>query len=142
MRIITALFLKDTLQAASDDREVMAVEHRAAKERTARRLQTVFAMCDKTGDGVITMKEFRQVLRLPEARVYFNALHLNIGGGRAVSSACSTAGIGVVDQVEVCDGIVRIKGQARATDVISTMRDCRLSLAKCEDLKQRLDRVC
>merc|ERR1719382_253423 len=47
-RIVSALFLKDTLQAAADDVE----------KQTQRKLCNVFAAADTSGDGKITLDEF------------------------------------------------------------------------------------
>eukprot|EP00429_Kryptoperidinium_foliaceum_P011731 CAMPEP_0176040438 /NCGR_PEP_ID=MMETSP0120_2-20121206/20051_1 /TAXON_ID=160619 /ORGANISM="Kryptoperidinium foliaceum, Strain CCMP 1326" /LENGTH=582 /DNA_ID=CAMNT_0017373835 /DNA_START=12 /DNA_END=1757 /DNA_ORIENTATION=- len=122
-RIITALFLKDTLQVASDDAEMMAREQRSAKVKMARKLEKLFALVDTSQDGYISIDEFRNVVQLPTAQLYFTALDLQIGQACDLFALLDN-GDGKVDLDEFCEGVMRLKGQARAVDMIVVMRDC------------------
>lgn len=137
-RIITATFLKDTLSAASEDAEMIIREQKVAKARLANKLHELFAVADKSRDGYVTLEEFRTVVKLPKAQSYFSSLDLQI------SEACELFamlddGDGAISYEDFCSGVMRLKGQARAVDVISMMRDCRRILQRCEALDRRFD---
>jgi len=137
-RIITATFVKDTLQAASEDGEMILREQKAAKAKLACKLHELFEVADKSGDGIISLGEFRSVVTLPQAQSYFSSLDLQ------VSEACELftmldGGDGSISYEEFCSGVMRLKGQARALDVISTMRDCKRILRRFEALDHRID---
>lgn len=137
-RIITATFLKDTLQAASEDAEMILREQKADKAKLANRLHELFSVADKSGDGMISLEEFRSVVQLPRAQTYFNSLDLQI------SEACELFtmlddGDGAVSYEEFCAGVMRLKGQARALDVISMMQDCRRILERCQSMQRNIE---
>jgi len=139
-RVITALFLKDTMQVASEDSDSMLREHRARKEKSARKLQQLFSLIDETGDGAISLEEFKQMAHIPEVQMHFAALDLQIEEVCDLFSMLD-AGNGQVNYDEFCAGIMRLKGQARSLDVVSTMRDCRVILRKCVDLERRVEAI-
>jgi len=136
-RIITALFLRDTLQTASEDAAYMVREQRAARKRTMNKLQRLFNLVQRAAPGIITQDEFKAVCRQPLAQLYFNALDLKIGEACDLYSMLDD-GDGVVSQDEFCVGILRLKGQARAVDVISNMNDCRQILRTVKGLENRI----
>merc|ERR1712190_45694 len=62
IRIITALFLKETLETAAADEEKMLAETLREKEKYAKKLRRLFAAVDNAGTGKVTLAEFKTVL--------------------------------------------------------------------------------
>mmetsp|Transcript_3811 Transcript_3811/g.11062 ORF Transcript_3811/g.11062 Transcript_3811/m.11062 type:complete len:130 (+) Transcript_3811:2-391(+) len=116
---------------------MMAREQRATKLKTARKLDALFVLGDRSQDGFITMEEFRDVVQLPAAQMYFNALDLKIVEACDLFTMLDD-GDGKVNREEFCTGVMRLKGQARSADMISVMRDCRAIMRKCNALEQRV----
>lgn len=56
-RIITALFLRDTLCVATADTELMIQEKIREKESYAQKLRFFFEVADTNGDGVLTRED-------------------------------------------------------------------------------------
>merc|ERR1719253_970065 len=54
IRIISAIFLKDTLQAASDDTDMMVSETIRQKAEYVRQLGALFVAADTSGDGLVS----------------------------------------------------------------------------------------
>ena len=52
IRVISATFLKDTLDAAQNDAENLVVERLRKKAQYVRKLEEVFAAIDHSGDGL------------------------------------------------------------------------------------------
>merc|ERR1712066_203097 len=64
-RLITALFVNDTMKVAQQDSERMMREAQANKDRYVGKLHEVFAVADVNQDGSISQDEFEEILRLP-----------------------------------------------------------------------------
>jgi len=137
-RIITALFLKDTLQAANEDADMVIREQKAIRDRYMKKIRDLFSLVDDSGDGVISLSEFQHVAAHSKVRTYFSALDLQLPEICELFSLLDN-GDGEVSYTEFCQGVMRLKGQARAMDVISTMRDTRMILQKCEALEAKLE---
>ncbi|CAE7902573.1 Scn11a [Symbiodinium microadriaticum] len=67
IRVITAIFLKDTLDAAQNDSENLVVERLRKKAEYVERLEAVFKAIDRTGDGMITEERLEEILSHPKA---------------------------------------------------------------------------
>lgn len=133
-RIITALFLKDTLRAASEDQEMVLREQRATKSRTTKKLERLFQAADSSGDGLISVAEFQEVVASPQGLAMFHALELQPSEAAQMFELFDD-GDGLVSYEEFCQGVMQLKGQARAMDIITILRDCRRIIDKCDVLE-------
>eukprot|EP00439_Symbiodinium_sp_Y106_P074154 s118_g14.t1 len=117
IRVITAIFLKDTLDAAQNDSdpwvENLVVERLRKKAEYVERLEAVFKAIDRTGDGMITEERLEEILSHPKVAAYFNTLDLD---ETSVFFHIIDNGDGEVTLDEFIDGILRCKGNARAVD--------------------------
>merc|ERR1719231_605241 len=59
IRVITALFLKQTLAAAAVDPEQAMMEKKKKKIRELKHLRALFAHADRDGGGTLSMDEFQ-----------------------------------------------------------------------------------
>lgn len=75
-RIISALFLKDTLTVASMDVEVMIHDKMKEKSIYAQKLLDFFLAADTSGDGMMSLEEFEAILEDERVRTYFSTLEL------------------------------------------------------------------
>lgn len=76
-RIITALFLKDTLTVASADMEEMIHEKMRDKAAFAQKLLDFFMAADISGDGYLTVEEFDAILQDERVKAYLSILELD-----------------------------------------------------------------
>eukprot|EP00913_Durusdinium_trenchii_P018603 g17481.t1 len=65
MRVITAIFLKETLDAAGEDHEVVMSEKEATKKKYLRKLERIFHEMDVSGDGLVSEEEFKSMMEDP-----------------------------------------------------------------------------
>merc|ERR1719436_718875 len=78
VRIITALFLKDTLQIAQNDQEMMVMTRAAEKATLCKKLGGVFKTADQTDDGFISYDEFEKCLEMENVSTYLSLLELDV----------------------------------------------------------------
>jgi len=122
IRVITAIFLKDTLDAASNDAEHLVVERLQKKAQYVKKLEAMFRAIDETGDGMITKERMSETLQIPEVKAYFQTLEVDVHEGAALFHILDN-GDGEVTLEEFIDGILRCKGPARAIDQVAMQAD-------------------
>ncbi|CAE7881238.1 Catsper1, partial [Symbiodinium microadriaticum] len=78
LRVISAVFLKDTLDAAQSDAEQMVVERMKLKADFAAKLEGIFNAIDHTGNGMITEDRLAVILENPKVKAYFQLMDLDV----------------------------------------------------------------
>jgi len=133
-RIITALFLKDTLVAAAQDADMMVEETLQKKKAYANKLNELFRVFDTTGDGTISLEEFESLLERKQVLGYLSLLELEVHEVMSLFRLLDVNRDGVISHQEFTRGIMLMRGQARSMDVI------RLGY-HCEHLVEGLTRI-
>merc|ERR1712107_267755 len=124
-RIITAVFLKDTLQAAADD----------AEKQIRRKLHTVFAAADTSGDGRITMDEFENFLKEARVRSYLEKLGLETDSPEELFKLLDDDLDGAITNDEFLERAAKMKGTARSQDMKLMMRELKDLNASVKDMQ-------
>mmetsp|Transcript_115682 Transcript_115682/g.323507 ORF Transcript_115682/g.323507 Transcript_115682/m.323507 type:complete len:446 (+) Transcript_115682:1-1338(+) len=132
-RIITALFLRDTLCVATADTELMIQEKIREKESYAQKLRFFFEVADTNGDGVLTREEFEDVLKDEHIKSYLAILELDGGAGDHLFEMLVDGGHRVTSE-EFVRIAMRLKGSARSQDVVSIRFDCARMHKKLEEM--------
>ncbi|CAE7218000.1 unnamed protein product [Symbiodinium natans] len=122
IRVISAIFLKDTLDAANNDAEHLVVERLRKKAEYVEKLENVFHAMDDSGDGMITEERLTFILANPVAKAYFATLDVDVYESAALFHLLDN-GDGEVTMDEFIEGIMRCKGQARAMDQVAMRAD-------------------
>eukprot|EP00913_Durusdinium_trenchii_P016669 g15668.t1 len=84
IRVITAVFLKDTLDAANNDAELRMAEGLRKKAEYVEKLEGIFQAIDDTGDGMITEERLTFILDNPKVKAYFQTLDVDVHEGAAL----------------------------------------------------------
>ncbi|CAJ1336913.1 unnamed protein product, partial [Effrenium voratum] len=84
IRVITAVFLKDTLDAAHNDAELRMAEGLRKKAEYVEKLAGIFQAIDETGDGLITEERLTFILENPKVKAYFQTLDVDVHEGAAL----------------------------------------------------------
>eukprot|EP00930_Biecheleria_cincta_P096507 TRINITY_DN88346_c0_g1_i1.p1 TRINITY_DN88346_c0_g1~~TRINITY_DN88346_c0_g1_i1.p1 ORF type:complete len:593 (+),score=104.24 TRINITY_DN88346_c0_g1_i1:62-1840(+) len=140
IRIITAMFIKETLSVASSDATLAVQENLRVKDAYRKKLQVVFEEADSSGDGVISRAELETALENRIVLDYLSVLEIEIHEVEPLFDLLDD-GDGAVTIQEFCQGVMRLKGQARALDVVSVMHDANIIMNQGRDIKQVLQRV-
>jgi len=134
IRVITAVFLKDTLDAANNDAELRMAEGLRKKAEYVEKLEGIFKAIDDGGDGMITEERLTYILDNPKVKAYFQTLDVDVHEGAALFQILDD-GDGECTLEEFIGGILRCKGPARAIDQVAMMADLRL-------LHKKLSKLC
>jgi voltage-gated sodium channel len=120
MRVIAALFLKQTMAVAAVDEERAAMEKLKEKEKFALELRAVFAEADESNDGSISTEEFNRMMRNPRIVAHFEKLDLEADEVSALFGVLSEDD-GEADYEEFLDAALKMKSSARTIDTVQIM---------------------
>jgi hypothetical protein len=122
IRVITALFLRATLTAASHDEEMMVISKMKEREKLVDKLKHFFAEADTSGDGMLSKDEFEAILEDPKMQAWLQVLELEVYEVTALYNLLDD-GTGQICSEEFIGGAMRLKGNARAIDSITIMHE-------------------
>mmetsp|Transcript_72953 Transcript_72953/g.170948 ORF Transcript_72953/g.170948 Transcript_72953/m.170948 type:complete len:641 (+) Transcript_72953:73-1995(+) len=137
IRVISAVFLKDTLDAAQNDAEQLVVDRLRKKAEYVAKLESIFMAIDDTGDGIISEERLNKILMNPKVAAYLETLELDLHEGVALFHLLDN-GDGEVTLDEFIDGIMRCKGPARAIDQVAMHADIKSLDHKVAKLARKL----
>ncbi|CAE7287891.1 SCN5A, partial [Symbiodinium sp. CCMP2456] len=115
IRVISAIFLRETLEAANNDAEILVQERLRKKATYVRKLESIFRACDESGDGVLTEDELNELMQDIRVQVYLESLEIDVHESTALFRLLQN-GDGEITCDDFIDGILRCKGPARAID--------------------------
>jgi len=141
IRIITALFLKETLQVAGQDQEMMVAEQMRRKNTYADKLRHVFEEADTSGDGMVSYDEFQTVLDDEEFKAVLTMLDLQVHEVSGLFDLLDD-GDGCISFEEFVSGVVRLKGQAQAVDVVTILYENQKMVRKLQLIHQKVFWLC
>lgn len=125
IRVISAIFLKDTLDAAQNDAEQLVMDKIAMKAKLVSRLEGMFKVMDGCGTGMITEERLAEIMENPKVAAYFQTLDLDVHEGKALFHLLDN-GDGEVTQDEFISGVLRCKGEARAIEQVAMHSELRI----------------
>eukprot|EP00434_Breviolum_minutum_P000639 symbB.v1.2.000559.t1/scaffold19.1/size443072/23 len=140
IRVISAVFLKDTLDAAQNDAELLVIDRLRMKEKYVNRLEGIFRAIDESGNGLISEERLSNILSNPKVAAYFQTLDLDVHEGAALFHLLDN-GDGEVTLEEFIDGIMRCKGPARAIDQVAMHAELKQLDVKVTKLFRKLLKV-
>merc|ERR1712217_588736 len=127
IRIITAIFLKETLTAANRDAELCAMQQ---MNFTVRRL---FNETDESGDGNSSLREFESMCSHANVKAWLKFLDLDLYEAHTLFYLLDD-GDGQINFDEFVNGVLRLKGQSRAIDSAAIQQDIAHILERVDDL--------
>jgi hypothetical protein len=119
-RVIGALFLKQTLQAADSDPEAAMVERERKRMREKRQLKSVFREADSDMSGSVGLDEFKAALEKPDVRTVLSMMEVDIADAELLFYILDN-GNGTMDLDEFTAGVLRIRGPAKSVDTVALL---------------------
>lgn len=117
IRVITAIFLSQTLEAANNDVEVMIQERMRKKSMFVEQLEGIFEAIDESGDGLLSEEEMKELLADSKVQAYMESLEVALPESEALFRLLQNSD-GQITYEDFIEGILRCKGPARAVDQI------------------------
>eukprot|EP00930_Biecheleria_cincta_P098096 TRINITY_DN89788_c0_g1_i1.p1 TRINITY_DN89788_c0_g1~~TRINITY_DN89788_c0_g1_i1.p1 ORF type:complete len:571 (-),score=86.49 TRINITY_DN89788_c0_g1_i1:134-1846(-) len=140
IRVIAAMFLKQTLAVANNDQETKARENMAKKETFSNQLRMIFEVADTSGDGCINLEEFEIMTNDAKVVSLFQEMGLAINDVYALFMILADDD-GQADYDEFLTGAMDMKSQASNLDVIVLKHEIRSVMRRIDRHGEALDYI-
>lgn len=117
IRVVTALFIKETLASAANDADMVMEDARRAAVETNAKLEELFLAADENCDGMLSPQEFLAAMELQSVRSFLQSMDVSIRDIGPLFDILDD-GDGMITVSEFCKGLQQLKGQARAIDMV------------------------
>lgn len=117
IRVVTALFIKETLASAANDADMVMEDKRRADIETNAKLEELFLAADENQDGILSPGEFLAAMNLPSVKNFLHSMDVNVRDIGPLFDILDD-GDGMITVSEFCKGLQQLKGQARAIDMV------------------------
>ncbi|CAK9099759.1 unnamed protein product [Durusdinium trenchii] len=107
----------ETLSTAANDAELVIEDSRRTAVQYQKKLEELFRLVDDDGDGNLTPEEFVEAMSLPSVDLYLRYLEITIRDCGPLFDILSGED-GLITISEFCQGIMQLKGNARALDMV------------------------
>lgn len=134
LQVINAVFVQQTMKVAQKDAQFMIMQRQRAQAQFGEHIHKIFAELDASGDGVLTWEEFNSLSTDESFKHWLAALEIDVHDLRLLFDILDTDCDGTITVEECVGGGSRIKGGAKAIDLV-----CLMSQVKALD--EKLDSV-
>ncbi|CAE7770543.1 Scn10a, partial [Symbiodinium microadriaticum] len=140
LRLITALFVRSTMQVLNDDAAAAILERMQRSAELQDKLLQVFNDADADGDGYLTLKEFERMLELPEIKHYLSVLDMDVRDARMLFHLLDDGDDihGALSVQEFCEGIAKVRGNAKSADMVLLLHETGKVRKECQAILQVL----
>jgi len=97
-------------------------------------------VADEDGDGHLTPEEFLAAMSLPSVQRFLNSLDVSIRDCGPLFDILDD-GDGMITIAEFCKGLMQLKGQARAIDIVVLQHENGKLLRECERINKSLSHI-
>lgn len=120
IRIITALFLRQTLSVATSDETLLCHEKVQQQRKHTESIRAIFTRADTTGEGLVSWDEFSVLLEDPQIKTWLSVLELEVREAQSIFQLLDD-GDGSLTLDEFLSGVFRLKGNAKQVDVVTIL---------------------
>jgi hypothetical protein len=140
IRVITALFLQKTMEAARGDEEMMVMQKMKEKETYIAKIKKILADADEDQDGSMDRMELANLLETEDIQASLHGLGLEEHEVVGVFGVLDD-GDGRVSHEEFIAGCMRITGGARAIDSVLIMHEQNKMFQKISMLQMQIEGI-
>jgi hypothetical protein len=121
MNVITGVFVESAFQKSKVDKENYTVAY----------VRSLFLKTDIVQSGEITWKQFKSQLKTQDMQELFRSIDLDVSEAKGVFHLLDLNGNGLINADEFLSGCLRLRGQAKALDLLLLMREMRRMFSIC-----------
>ncbi|CAE7248299.1 Scn10a [Symbiodinium natans] len=136
-RIVTAIFLKETLANAANDAALQLAETKRMARGLQSKFEELFRSLDGDGSESISFSEFSKAMSYPSVQQYLSTLDLKVQDCAQLFEILDD-GDGKITIAEFSHGLMLLKGQARALDIMVLQRENAKVLKECQGIREAL----
>lgn len=129
MNVVTGVFVDAALRAAKSEEQNFIIEN----------LHKIFQDATRESEGQIRCQDFVNQVHTKAFRQYFESIEVDPGEAEVLFRLLDVDDSGSVDVTEFIDGCLRLRGQAKAIDVMSCLQDTRRLVKKFDKHREEMD---
>ncbi|CAE6949078.1 Scn11a [Symbiodinium natans] len=122
--IINGVFMQETFKVAASDDKLMMRQKERDRSLHTKKMRTLFAAADESGDGFIDRQEFCEIMNIPEVRTWLAAQELPVRDPNILFSLLDD-GDAELTAEELVKGVERLKGTAKGIDLAAFIAEYR-----------------
>jgi len=140
MRVVTALFLQNTLKMANADDELMLMDKMKRKEAYITKLRAFLCDSDEDGNGHMDLLELEGLLDRPDILSWLSVIGLESHEVVGLFHVLDD-GHGEITHEELLGGMMKLSGGVRAIDSVLMQRDMKRTIRKLDHISNLIARI-
>jgi hypothetical protein len=141
LNVLTGIFVEQAMNAMANDKDNMIQSQLDERDSLIRTIEKVFKDSDTDGSGEVTEQEMDLLLDDPELIAYLNAIGIDHSEAKGLFTLLDDDGSGSVSIEEFVTGFLRLKGGAKAVDMVTLMYENRKIFKKINKVVQEVQMV-
>jgi len=133
LNVVTAVFVESAIMSAQRYKHLIIQANENERQTAMRHLRQVFKYVDEDNSGEISSEEMEHFWDDPSLRQYISALDIDVGDAWTLFRLLDKDASGLVDIDEFCEGCLRLKGEAKSTDMQLMMFEMQAFLDRWSD---------
>jgi len=125
LNVLTGIFVDAAFQAMTNDRDNIIQTQLEEKHSLINMIRGIFEDSDVDGSGQVTFLEFQKLLDNPDMVAYLEAMGIDSTEAQGLFRLLDDDGSGVVSIEEFITGFLRLKGSAKAVDMVMLLYENR-----------------
>merc|ERR1719253_958295 len=134
MNIVVGVIVENTLEAAKQNEDKIRKRASAESARTLSALRHIFEEADADGSGTVDIEEFRDIVKREDVQAKFRMLELPTEEAEELFHILDEKGTGELDIETFISGTFKLKGAAKAKDLMGVVVATR-------SISRRVDRI-
>ncbi|CAE7322432.1 Scn10a [Symbiodinium natans] len=139
LRLITALLVRSTMQAMSNDAAMAVLERQERSTELQEKLKMIFEDGDLDGDKALTLAEWEKLFQHREIVQYLSVLELDVHDAKMLFHMLDD-GDGLLTVQEFCEGVPKVKGTAKSLDIVRLMHETDDIRKECKAIRSAIER--
>jgi len=121
LNVLTGIFVDAAFQVMMGDRDNIIQTQMEERHSLINKIRRIFHDSDTDDSGLVTMDEFRSLLKNPEMVAYLNAIGIDSSEAHGLFRLLDYDNSGEVSVDEFVTGFLRLKGGAKAVDMVTLL---------------------
>merc|ERR1719195_342799 len=125
LNVLTGIFVDAAFQAMNSDRDNIIQTQLEERHSLINKIRETFKTFDADNSGQVTIDEFKALLENPEMVAYLSAIGIDPSEAQGLFKLLDDDGSGSVSIDEFITGFLRLKGGAKAVDMVTLLYENR-----------------